>query len=202
MFDIKPVLVLFAGATIGALHLLPEGFFAVSDMILKGTLLVLFICIGLDMGRDERLWESLRNMNWRTMTLPVAAFFGSLAGGLLTGFALGIPAAVSAAASAGCGYYSITMVLLKEVSTIDAATLGFIANLLRELAIIVGMPLAVRLLGKDGAIGAAGATAMDTALPFIIRSAGREIAVLSFVSGVVLTLAIPFAIPLVYRLFS
>ncbi len=202
MFDIKPVLVLLAGIALGVLHLVPEAFFSFSDIALKITLLFLFICIGLDMGKDEKLWASLKDMDWRTMSLPAAAFAGSIAGGILTGLAVGLPMAVSAAASAGCGYYSITMIILKEVSTLDAATLGFISNLVREMSIIVGMPLAVRYLGKNGAIGAAGATAMDTALPFIIRSAGREIAVLSFISGVVLTLLIPFAIPVVYRLFS
>lgn len=202
MFDIKPILILLAGVALGALNLLPEAFFSVSDMALKGALILLFLCIGLDMGQEERLWTSLKKMDWRTMSLPVACFVGSITGGILTGLAVGIPLAVSAAASAGCGYYSITMILLKEVSTLDAATLGFIANLLRELTIIIGMPLVVRLFGKNGAIGAAGATAMDTALPFIVKSAGKDIAVLSFVSGVVLTLIIPLAIPIIYRFFS
>lgn len=202
MFDIKPVLILLAGVALGALKLLPDAFFSVSDVALKGALLLLFICIGLDMGQEERLWSSLKKMDWRTLTLPVAAFTGSITGGILAGLAVGVPVAVAASASAGCGYYSITMILMKEVAGLDAATLGFISNLLREMSIIVAMPLVVRLFGKNGAVGAAGATAMDTALPFIVRSAGKDIAVLSFVSGVVLTLIIPFAIPLIYKLFS
>lgn len=202
MFDMKPVLILLAGVALGAFRLLPEFFFSVSDIALKCALVLLFICIGLDMGQEERLWTSLRKMDWRTLSLPVAALLGSVTGGSLAGLVVGVPLAISAAASAGCGYYSITMILMKEVASLDAATLGFIANLLRELTIIVGMPLIVRFFGKNGAIGAAGATSMDTALPFIVRSAGKDIAVLSFVSGVVLTLLIPFAIPLIYNFLS
>ncbi len=200
LFDPRPILVLLAGTALGAMGWLPEGFSSLIDPLLKGALILLFLAIGLDMGKDPHLWESLRALSPRTLLLPAAALGGSIGGGVLAGMATGLPLALSASASAGCGYYSITMILLKEAAGIEAATVGFVANLLREILIIVAMPLLVRLFGKNGAVGAAGATAMDTALPFIVRSAGKEVAVLSFLSGVVLTLVIPLAVPLVYRL--
>ena len=202
LFDPRPILVLLAGTALGALGWLPEGFASLIGPLLKGALLLLFVAIGLDMGKEPRLWERLRSVSPRTLLLPVAALCGSVGGGMLAGMALGIPLALSASVSAGCGYYSITMILLKEMAGIGAATLGFVANLAREILIIVAMPLLVRYFGKSGAVGAAGATAMDTALPFIVRSAGKDVAILSFISGVILTLAIPLAVPLLYRILS
>jgi uncharacterized membrane protein YbjE (DUF340 family) len=201
-FDAKPLLILLAGTALGASGFLPEGFEALMGPLLKGALVLLFLAIGLDMGKEERLWESLRSLKPSTLLMPVAALIGSVGGGILVGVAVGLPVGLAAAASAGCGYYSITMILLKEAAGVEAATIGFFANLAREILIIVAMPLVVRLFGKSGAVGAAGATAMDTALPFIVRSAGKEVAVFSFLSGVVLTLLIPFAVPLLYRLLS
>jgi len=41
---------------------------------------------------------------------------------------------------------------------------------------------------------------MDVALPFITKSAGREIALLSFASGVVVSVLVPVMVPLSYQI--
>lgn len=202
MFDPKPILVLLAGVILGAMGHLPEGFDDLIGPLLRGALILLFLAIGFDMGKEPRLWETLRSLSGRALMMPVAALLGSVAGGILTGIAVGLPVGLAASASAGCGYYSITMILLKKAAGIEAATIGFVANLAREILTILAMPLFVRYFGRAGALGAAGATAMDTALPFIVRSAGKEVAVHAFVSGVILSLIIPLSVPLFYRLLS
>jgi uncharacterized membrane protein YbjE (DUF340 family) len=62
-------------------------------------------------------------------------------------------------------------------------------------------PLLVKLFGRWGAVAVAGATAMDTSLPFIVKNAGREMAIAAFVSGVLLTVAMPVLVPLCYKIF-
>jgi len=199
--DPRPLLVLAAGIGAGALGLLPQAWAPGIDAGVQLALAALFVCIGLEVGRDEAFFETLRGLRLSSLLLPAASLIGGTAGGLLGGALLGMPLGLAAATGAGSGYYSLTSILLKEAAGPEAAAVGFFANLLRESAIIAAMPLFVRLFGPKGAVGAAGATAMDTALPFIVSSAGKDVALLSFASGVVLTLVVPFAVPFLYRLF-
>ena len=164
------------------------------------TLFALFIVIGIDMGREKRLWESLSELKGRVFAIAFAGLAGSILGGTIASILTGTPFSTGVASAAGSGYYSITTLMLKEVAGPSQALVGFLSNLLRELIVIVGMPIIAKIWGKAGCVGAAGATAMDTALPFIIKSVGKEIGVLSFASGVIITILVPFLVPTIYRL--
>jgi uncharacterized membrane protein YbjE (DUF340 family) len=200
--DPRPILVLAGGVAAGALGLIPQSWGPLIDGGVQAALAALFVCIGIEVGRDEQFFSTLSGLRTSSLITPAASLLGSILGGGAAAALMGFPVALGAAAGAGCGYYSITSILLKEIAGPEAAAVGFLANMLRESAIIVAMPLFVRFLGPKGAVGAAGATAMDTALPFIIRSAGKSVALLSFASGIVLTLVVPFVIPFLYRILS
>ncbi|HHV52343.1 MAG TPA: lysine exporter LysO family protein [Synergistaceae bacterium] len=178
---------------------LAEWALAISDKIISWLLLFLFFFIGADMACKGSLGELLR-LKGREIFLPFASLLGGAAGALLAGWVVGASLPLAAASGVGSGYYSITTVLLKEMADPTSATIGFLANLMRECLVIVAAPLLIRLFGKHGTVGIAGATAMDVALPFITRSAGREIAFLSFASGVVVSVLVPVMVPLSYRL--
>jgi len=60
----------------------------------------------------------------------------------------------------------------------------------------------VKFFGKLSPIASGGATSMDTTLPVIAKFSGREYAVISVFSGVVLTILVPFIITLIYRFVS
>lgn len=178
---------------------LAEWIFAISGEIISWLLLFLFFFIGADMARKGSLGELLR-LKGREIFLPFASLLGGAIGGFLAGWMAGAPLPLAAASGVGSGYYSITTVLLKEMADPTSATIGFLANLMRECLVIAAAPLLVRLFGKHGTVGIAGATAMDVALPFITKSAGREIALLSFASGVVVSVLVPVMVPLSYHL--
>ncbi|HEY3422781.1 MAG TPA: LysO family transporter, partial [Methanocellaceae archaeon] len=57
------------------------------------------------------------------------------------------------------------------------------------------LPLVVKYFGKIVAVAPGGATSMDTTLPIIVRYAGSEVSVISFVSGVVLSVLVIFLVP-------
>lgn len=199
--SLTPLLVLAAGVFLGYSGVIPMHILENADAAVKGIIILLCFVIGMDMGKDPRLWTDIRNMGRRAFAIPVTSVVGSLLGGLAVGTFIGLPPEVSSAVSAGSGYYSLTTVIMKQLAGPEAATLAFISNLLRELLVITSMPLLVRWFGKNGAVGISGATAMDTALPFIVKDAGKEMAIAAFVSGVVITVAMPVLVPLCYRIF-
>ncbi|MCS7232650.1 MAG: lysine exporter LysO family protein [Synergistetes bacterium] len=200
--DPKPLLVLSTGIIIGYLNILPIGIKNFNSIAIKGALLALFIAIGIDMGKDSKLWESIKSFRKDIFTITFTGLAGSLLGGVFASLLLKIPLSIGVASAVGSGYYSLTTLILKEIGGPEQALIGFFSNILRELIVIVGMPLIAKFFGKSGSIAAAGATAMDTALPFIIKSVGKEIGIFSFTSGVIITILVPFLVPTIYRILS
>ncbi len=200
--NLKPLLILTTGVIVGYLNLIPESLIQLNSKAIKAALFALFIAIGMDMGKDDKLWESLKELKGSVIYIALTGLMGSLMGGALASLLVNIPLSTSVASAAGSGYYSITTLMLKEVGGPEQALIGFISNLLRELMVIVGMPFIAKIWGKAGAVAAAGATAMDTALPFIVKSVGKEVGILSFASGVILTLLVPFLVPTLYKILS
>ncbi len=200
--NLRPLLVLAIGIVIGYSGIIPKNTIKLNSSAIKLALFALFIVIGIDMGREKRLWESLKELKSRVFMIAFAGLTGSLAGGAVASLLTNTPFSTGMASAVGSGYYSITTLMLKEVAGPSQALIGFLSNLLRELIVIAGMPLIAKIWGKAGCVGAAGATAMDTALPFIIKSVGKEIGVLSFASGVIITITVPFLVPAIYRILS
>lgn len=196
-----PVILLFIGILLGISGIIPSEFLQGTDNLIRGLVILLCFVIGMDMGKDEMLWKNIRSMGRRAFLIPVISIAGSILGGIAVGIIAGIPLDIATAASVGSGYYSLTTVLLKQLAGPEAATIGFISNLLRELLVMTTMPIFVKYFGRNGAVSIAGATAMDTSLPFIVRSAGKQMAIAAFVSGVLITVAMPVLVPLCYRLF-
>lgn len=200
--NIKPLFVLIVGVLLGYIGLIPKELLQLNSTAIKIALLALFIAIGIEMGKDSKLWDSLKELKSSAIYISLVGLLGSMLGGALAHILTGIPLSTSVASAAGSGYYSITTLMLKEVGGPEQALIGFLSNLMRELMVIIGMPLIAKLWGKYGCVAAAGATAMDTSLPFIIKSVGKEIGILSFATGVILTLLVPFIVPGIYRILS
>jgi len=82
----------------------------------------------------------------------------------------------------------------------ELGALAFLTNLFRELLAFLFVPVLSARLGMLTAIAPCGATAMDTTLPLIQRTAGPTAAVIAFLSGLVLSLVVPILIPALVRL--
>ena len=112
----------------------------------------------------------------------------------------GISLRQSLAVGGGFGYYSLSSVIIARV---EGETLGLIAlmsNLIREILTLLLSGTLVRFLGPLAPIAAGGATAMDTTLPVIARASGRAYVVVALFSGMVLTVLVPFILPLLLKL--
>jgi len=161
-------------------------------------LYLLIFIIGLDLGRSTRT-EELKKLGKMALILPLATVIGSLLGGLLASFLLNIPIKWALGISAGFGWYSLTGPLLAQYSAIYGV-IGFLANLTREILTILLYPLAIKKIPKELAVSMGGATTMDSTLPIIVKFGGKEITIVAFVHGFILTAIAPFLIPIILQL--
>jgi uncharacterized membrane protein YbjE (DUF340 family) len=72
--------------------------------------------------------------------------------------------------------------------------------MLRESMALILIPLLARTRFPLLAIGAGGATSMDVTLPLIEKNCGPGAVPLSVASGGVLSLSVPFLVPLLFRI--
>ena len=181
-------------------YLLPAGVVGALDSISVAALGLLALGVGIDIGRNRDAWRTLRQLGGRIVLVPLSVATGSIGGAILAGIWLHLPANASGAVGAGFGWYSLSGILLSKLATVEIGALAFLTNVFREVIAVGLMPVLARYTGKITAIAPGGATTMDTTLPVIVKYVGAEVAVIAFVSGVLLTLAVPVLVPLIIRL--
>ncbi len=172
---------------------------AVSDrcgsVVTLGLDAMLFL-VGFDLGRQGEAISSIRAAGVRALLIPLAVVSGSLVFGALAAAFLPFAPRDTAAVAAGMGWYSLAPTLLAPYS-LKLSAVAFLANVLREILTILLIPVIARRLGYLECAAAAGATAMDTVLPVIVRATSRRMTVYAFASGLVCSLLVPLLVPLI-----
>jgi uncharacterized membrane protein YbjE (DUF340 family) len=135
-----------------------------------------------------------------TALVPAATMAGSLLGGLAVAALFGISAGKGLALAAGFGWYSLSGVLIADLGDPLLGSAAFLANMLREALALLLIPILGASKRPYSAIGVGGATAMDVTLPLIEQCAGPAAVPISFASGALLSLSVPFLVPLFYGL--
>lgn len=78
---------------------------------------------------------------------------------------------------------------------IEIGRYGFVVNVMREFFTIILMPLLIKISpGSPIAGGAAGS--MDTMLAPITKFVGVRLALVTLITGIILTVLVPFLLPL------
>jgi len=160
-------------------------------------LYILILTIGIDLGMNFRLGE-VKRLGKTALMLPLGTMLGSLLGAFLASLLLGIGLKWGLAIGAGCGWYSLTGPLIGQYSAVYG-TLGFLANLTREIFTVLGYPVVSRRISKELAVSMGGATTMDTTLPIINKFGGSDVALVAFVHGFILTAIVPFIVPFILQ---
>jgi len=172
------------------------------DQLSMIALYVLMVLIGLSFGSDPRLPEILRSVSLKILLVPISTILGTFLGILIYNMLIhGVELKDSLAIGSGFGYYSLSGVLISQFSGESMGTLALLANIIREIFSLLFSPLLSRYFGKLAPIASAGATSMDTTLPVILKSSGKEYLIVSLFHGVALTILVPFIISVIYRLF-
>ena len=199
------VIALFAlGCLLGWRHLLPD--FFTQNTASQYVLYLLMFLVGLSIGSDKKLKEILRNLRPKLLLIPAATIVGTLSFTSLA--ALILPKwSVWECLSVGSGfaYYSLSSILITQLKTPDIGiqaatelgTISLIANIIREIATLIGTPLFVKYFGRLAPICAGGATTMDTTLPIITQYAGKDIVFIAIIHGMI----VDFTVPLFVSLF-
>ena len=174
--------------------------FDISLLIQFGLYLLLFF-IGIDIGKNDNILNDLKKLNKKVLFLPFITVISSLAGGAVASILLSLSIGESVAISAGMGWYSFSAIELSKVS-VELGGIAFLSNIFRELLAIFLIPVIAKKIGSFESISVAGATAMDSVLPIINRSNPAEISIISFYSGLVISIIVPILIPILVNIFS
>lgn len=94
----------------------------------------------------------------------------------------------------GFGYYSLSSIFITEYKGTELGTIALLSNIVREMITLLLSPLLVKVAGPLAPIAAGGVTSMDTTLPIIMDSSGKQYAVVSLFHGFVLEFSIPFIV--------
>ena len=174
--------------------------FDISLLIQFGLYLLLFF-IGIDIGKNDNILNDLKKLNKKVLFLPFITIISSLAGGAVASILLSLSVGESVAISAGMGWYSFSAIELSKVS-VELGGIAFLSNIFRELLAIFLIPIIAKKIGSFESVSIAGATAMDSVLPIINKSNPAEISIISFYSGLVISIVVPILIPILVNIFS
>lgn len=182
------------GAILGRWMLPPAISARCGHVVTYGLDLMLFL-VGLDLGRQGEIIRLLRDAGFKPFFVPLGVIVGSLSFGALAALLVPFPAKETGAAAAGMGWYSLAPTILAPYS-LKLSAVAFLANVLREILSILLVPIVARRIGYLESIALAGATAMDTLLPVILKATDRRMTVYAFASGLVCSLLVPVLVPL------
>lgn len=180
---------------ITGLYVFPEHLILYIDQGVTIGLCILLFFIGIDIGKNKEVFNNIKRLGWKTILIPFSIAIGSIVGAISMGYVIKLPVWEAAAVGSGMGWYSLTAVLIDQLHSTQLAAIGFLSDVIRELLAILILPIIATHLKPIYAIAPAGAAAMDTMLPIIARYTSSEIAVLAFISGLVLSTMVPFLVP-------
>ena len=180
------------GVACGVAHLVPAW---ITDYNFY-VLCALLFAVGMSVGIDGSMLQRFRALNPRLAWLPVCSILGTLAGSVVAWLLVPCEVTEVLAVGSGFGYYSLSSILITEYSGAELGTVALLANITRELFTLLAASLMVRFFGTLAPIAAGGATAMDTTLPIISQTAGREYVPVSIYCGFVTDFSVPFLVTL------
>ena len=191
--SLKIIAFFILGVLMGKFHLLPKVILD-NDLSIYALYLLLFL-VGLLVGMDKKSFEIIRSSSASLLLVPLGVIVGSLAGaGIISFLIKDISLKQGLAVGAGFGYYSLSSILIAEISSKSLGVVALLSNIFRELLTLILTPVFVKLFGPLAPIASGGATAMDTTLPIITEYSGKEYAIVAIFSGLVLTVLVPFIV--------
>ena len=192
------VLAVVGGMLVGY-FLLPDSMVGLCGTVIDFGLYLLLFLVGMDMGKQGTMLNDIKVAGFKVLLVPAVVVVGTFVFAALAGLVLPIGAKDAVAASAGFGWYSLAPTLLQGYSLTVSAT-AFLSNVMREIFSIIFVPVVARKIGYVECTALCGATAMDTLLPVVVGATHERITIYSFVTGVILSLAVPVLIPMIIAL--
>lgn len=159
------------------------------------ALYFLMFLVGVGIGGDKKALQAIRQINLQIVMVPLTTILGTFLGVILVYKMLGainLPEAL--AIGAGFGYYSLSSIIITDMHSAELGVVALLANVMREIITLLMAPLFVRFFGRLAPVCAGGATSMDTTLPIISATSGKEYALIALFHGIVLSISVPFLV--------
>lgn len=179
--------------------LLPSSLFSKTDIIIDIGLCLLLFFVGMDIGKQKGTLSKLKKMGFKILLVPLMIIIGSIVGSIAGGLILGMAVNESGAIGAGLGWYSLSSIILASYS-MELSAIAFLTNVFREIIALITVPIIAKKIGYLESIAPCGATAMDTSLPIISRSTDSQIAIVAFITGVILSIMVPILVPIMIKI--
>lgn len=183
------------GCALTLLHFIPS-FFIENDLSTY-ALYILMTLVGVSLGMDESSIDILKKANLGLILVPVSIGIGSIVGAGIAYMFISESFQEGMAVGAGFGYYSLSSIYISSTYDTTLGVIALLSNISRELLTLLLTPLLVKYFGKMSPIASAGATSMDTTLPIITQFSGKDYALISLFSGIVLTILVPILLPII-----
>lgn len=181
------------GVVLGRTHCVPT--LLLDSRITFAALCSLLFCVGLSIGSNDNIVGEFKSLNPRLALLPMATVLGSFAGSVVAWMFLQFRGITDClAVGSGFGYYSISSIFITQYRGAELGTVALLANIYREMMTLLLTPLIARVFGPLAPISAGGATTMDTTLPIIVQTCGRQYAVVSLFQGFCVDFSVPFLV--------
>ena len=195
------IIILFftIGIICGLIEILPR--FLIENDLSTYALFLLIFLVGITVGGDPESWNILKKEKLRIIYVPLTVVIGTLIGvGIASFFLKDIDLRESLAVGAGFGYYSLSSIIISQVSGKTLGVIALLANITREIFTLIFTPIIVKYFGKLAPIVSGGATSMDTTLPIITKFSGKDYAIISIFSGTVLTILVPILVTFILKI--
>jgi uncharacterized membrane protein YbjE (DUF340 family) len=181
------------GIICGVYSLLPTQI--INSNLSEYALYLLMFLVGISVGGDRKTWKTLKGMNLKIILVPLTVVVGSLLGaGIMSVVLNQITLKEGLAVGAGFTYYSLSSIIITKLYSETLGVVALMSNMIREILTLFFAPLMAKYFGKLAPIASGAATATDTTLPIIVQSSGKDYAIISVFSGVVLTILVPFLV--------
>lgn len=196
----KIMLVLVVGILFG-LFLLPKSIYDSTGFMLDIGLCALLFFVGIDIGCNKGALKNLKTVGFKILIVPVATILGSLFGGIICSLIFKMNIFASLSIASGLSWYTLSAIMITPISS-ELGAIAFLSNVFREIIAFISIPFIAKHIGYLETIGAGAAISMDTALPLITKNTNQETVIISFISGIILSLSVTFLVPIFVGLIN
>jgi uncharacterized membrane protein YbjE (DUF340 family) len=197
----KKILIALALGILSGYLAAPDSVYENTGLLMDIGLCLLLFFVGLDLGSNKDIFKNLKNLGFRILIVPAGTILGSLAGGIVCSLIFDINIFGALAIASGMSWYTLSAIIITPISS-ELGTIAFLSNVFREVLAFVAIPFIAKNIGYLETIAAGAAISMDTGLLMVTRNTNSEVAVISFISGVILSLAVTVLVPIFVGLMA
>lgn len=191
----KKILLVLAVGVLSGLFIVPDSLYNSTGILLDVGLCMLLFSVGVDIGSNKDIFKNLKNVGFKLLIVPAATVLGSLFGGILCSILFKMNLFGSLAVASGFTWYTLSAIIITPVSA-ELGTIAFLTNVFREIIAFISIPFIAKHIGYLETIAVGGAISMDTGLPIITRNTSQEVVIISFISGIIISLMVPILVPI------